>query len=134
MKTITISLVERRFITPTTRSAGGSSGPRFSISDLANELEIRVPKLHGWIQKEVITAGRGSLDDGHWPEDSSITGAQAFGEEWFLQKRSAVLSVPSAVIRSERNCVLNPHRADFAKVLVRPWTKLDLDPRLWNTA
>jgi len=66
-------------------------------------------------------------------EDSSITGAQAFGEEWFLQKRSAVLSVASAVIRIERNFVLNPHHADFAKVLIRPATKLDLDPRLWNT-
>jgi RES domain-containing protein len=41
-------------------------------------------------------------------EDGSITASQAFGEEWFLQKRSAVLSVPSAVILTERNFVLNP--------------------------
>jgi len=67
-------------------------------------------------------------------EDGSITGAQAFGQEWFLRNRSAVLSVPSAVIRIERNFVLNPDHADFAKVLIRPAAKLDLDPRLWNAA
>lgn len=67
-------------------------------------------------------------------EDGTITAAQVFGEEWFLQKRSAVLSVPSAVIRIERNFLLNPHHADFAKVAISPATKLDLDPRIWNTA
>ena len=66
-------------------------------------------------------------------EDGSTTGAQAFGEEWFLQKRSAVLSVPSAVIRIERNFVLNPQHSDFAKVAIGPAKKLDLDSRLWNT-
>ena len=67
-------------------------------------------------------------------EDGSITGAQAFGEGWFLQKRSAVLSVPSAVIRIERNFVLNAHHADFPKVAIGAAAKLDFDPRLWSTA
>src|SRR6202011_3596921 len=35
-------------------------------------------------------------------QDYSITAAQAFGEKWFLQKRSAILSVPSAVIQIAR--------------------------------
>src|SRR5215468_3017343 len=42
-------------------------GSAVFISDLANELQIAVPKLHEWIQKEVIKSGHGSLDDGHWP-------------------------------------------------------------------
>ncbi len=66
--------------------------------------------------------------------DGSITAAQGFGKEWLSQKRSAVLSVPSSVIRIERNFVLNPHHADFAKIGVEPAAKLDLDPRLWNKA
>ena len=53
-------------------------------------------------------------------EGGPITAAQAFGREWFLQKRSAVLSVPSAVIRIERNFVLNPHHADFPKASSAP--------------
>ena len=67
-------------------------------------------------------------------EDGSITGAQAFGEGWFLQKRSVVLSVPSAVIRIECNFVLNPHHADFSKVAISAAATFDFDPRLWNTA
>ena len=67
-------------------------------------------------------------------EDGSITATQAFGKEWFLQKRSAVLSVPSAVILIERNFVLNPRHADFVKVAVSPAAACDLDLRLWNTA
>src|SRR5208283_1212325 len=66
--------------------------------------------------------------------DGSITAAQAFGKEWLLQKRSAVLSVPSSVIRIERNFVLNPQHADFTKIGVKPAAKLDLDSRLWNRA
>jgi RES domain-containing protein len=60
--------------------------------------------------------------------------AQAFGEEWFQQKRSAVLAAPSAVIGIERNLVLNPSHADFAKIVNGAASKLDLDPRLWSTA
>jgi RES domain-containing protein len=67
-------------------------------------------------------------------EDGSITAAQAFGGEWFQQKRCAVLSAPSAVIGIERNFVLNPSHADFAKVAIGSASKLDLDPRLWSTA
>jgi RES domain-containing protein len=67
-------------------------------------------------------------------EDGSITAAQAFGEEWLQQKRSAVLSAPSAVIGIERNFVLNPSHADFAKIAIGAASKLDLDPRLWSTA
>jgi RES domain-containing protein len=67
-------------------------------------------------------------------EDDSITAAQAFGKEWLLQKRSAVLSVPSAVIRIERNFVLNPKHADFPKINIHAPVRLELDARLWSTA
>ncbi|MBV9391173.1 MAG: RES domain-containing protein, partial [Verrucomicrobia bacterium] len=67
-------------------------------------------------------------------QDGSITAAQAFGEEWFLQERSAILSVPSAVIRIERNFVLNPRHAHFHKVAISDGVKIGFDPRLWNTA
>lgn len=42
-------------------------GSAVFISDLAVELEVPVGKLQEWIRKEVIAAGQGSLDEGHWP-------------------------------------------------------------------
>lgn len=63
--------------------------------------------------------------------DGSKTAAQAFGEDWFLENRSAVLSVPSAVLETERNFVLNTRHPDFPKIRIGPQLKLNLDPRLW---
>ena len=66
-------------------------------------------------------------------EDGSTTAAQAFGERWFLEKRAAILSVPSAVIRIERNFVLIPQHSDFEKVTIAPAEKLDLEGLLFST-
>ena len=49
------------------RVRGRQLGSAVFISDLANELQIGLPKLHEWIRREVIKSGHGSLDDGHWP-------------------------------------------------------------------
>jgi RES domain-containing protein len=67
-------------------------------------------------------------------EDDSITAAQAFGKEWLLRKRSAILAVPSSVIRIERNFVLNPKHADFPKIKIDEPVRLELDTRLWSRA
>lgn len=63
--------------------------------------------------------------------EGSKTVAQKFGEHWFLESRSAILSVPSAVLDSERNFVLNPRHPDFPKIQIGAKHELDLDPRLW---
>jgi hypothetical protein len=42
-------------------------GSAVFILDLATELKIGFLKLHKWIRSEVIEAGHGSLDEGHWP-------------------------------------------------------------------
>jgi RES domain-containing protein len=63
--------------------------------------------------------------------DDSKTAAQEFGENWFLESRSAVLSVPSAVLDTERNFVLNTRHPYFSKIRIGPGMELNLDPRLW---
>ena len=69
---------------------------------------------------------------GRFKGDDSITLPQAFGKQWLAEKRSVILSVPSAVIRIERNFVINPLHADFGRISVSPVERLELDPRLWN--
>jgi RES domain-containing protein len=66
-------------------------------------------------------------------EDASLTGSQLFGAQWLREKRSAVLSVPSSVIHSERNLILNPVHPDFAKIKISEPIDIDLDQRLWRT-
>jgi RES domain-containing protein len=48
------------------------------------------------------------------------------------ESKSAVLSVPSIVIPSERNFVLNLTQADFARLVVNPSEPFSFDPRMWK--
>jgi len=55
----------------------------------------------------------------------------ALGDRWLASKRTAVLSVPSAVVPLERNLVLNPQHDDFAQINVSdPGIPFRWDPRL----
>jgi RES domain-containing protein len=52
------------------------------------------------------------------------------GTAWLTAVRTAVLAVPSAVIPSETNYILNPAHPDFRRVVVHRAERFNLDPRL----
>ncbi len=54
------------------------------------------------------------------------------GTAWVARGGEAVLSVPSAVVPSERNYLLNPFHAAFRKIRIGPPRPFSLDPRLWK--
>lgn len=55
---------------------------------------------------------------------------QAVGNKWVIESRSAVLQVPSVIIPSESNYLLNPDHPDFRKVTLFPPDPFAFDPRL----
>lgn len=55
------------------------------------------------------------------------------GERWLRALASVVLSVPSAVIPSEHNFILNPAHPDFAKLTIHPSEPFSFDPRMRKT-
>lgn len=55
---------------------------------------------------------------------------QEIGSRWIAEARSAALAVPSAVIESETNLLLNPAHHDFAKIEITPSRPLRFDLRL----
>jgi RES domain-containing protein len=55
---------------------------------------------------------------------------QLIGDEWVRSGASAVLEVPSAVIDTESNYLLNPRHRDFRAVRVAPAQPFELDLRL----
>jgi RES domain-containing protein len=57
---------------------------------------------------------------------------QDLGTRWLLEERTAVLSVPSAVVPSERNFLLNPAHRDFARILTHEPRPFRFDPRMWK--
>lgn len=54
----------------------------------------------------------------------------SIGERWLQAARTAVLSVPSAVIPAERNFLLNPAHPEFRRCTGGPPEPFTFDPRL----
>jgi len=67
-----------------------------------------------------------------WDADNSIV-SRAFGDAWLAERRSAVLIVPSAVAKYERNVVINPAHPDFKWISASNPEKVVWDARLFGT-
>jgi RES domain-containing protein len=52
------------------------------------------------------------------------------GTDWATRGTTAVLAVPSAVIPSERNYLINPAHRDFAKIRLEAPHAFSFDARL----
>jgi RES domain-containing protein len=62
------------------------------------------------------------------PEDSSMR----YGSAWIRRRRTAVLEVPSVIVPSEKNYLLDPHHPDFARLRVSRPARFVFDPRMWK--
>lgn len=84
------------------------------------------------IPQDVITSwGESDLPSG-W-DSAAVTGAsQLAGDSWAGENLSAVLSVPSVVVKHERNYVLNPLHRDFSKLTIHEPESLNIDSRLFK--
>lgn len=65
-----------------------------------------------------------------WSASPAPPELQALGDAWITSERSAVLRVPSAVVRVEFNYILNPKHPDFSKLVIGPQQAFELDERL----
>lgn len=63
-------------------------------------------------------------------DDPPPAATKAIGDAWIRSARSAVLSVPSAVVPDERNYLFNPRHRDFARVKIGKPRRFPLDQRL----
>jgi len=66
----------------------------------------------------------------NWRQSPTPRSAQRIGDAWIAGAESAVLRVPSAVIPSEDNYLLNPARPDFRHIAFGPPQPFRFDPRL----
>jgi len=63
---------------------------------------------------------------GHPPPRS----IQRLGDQWVEARVSVVLEVPSVLIPSERNYLLNPQHTDFGKIEIGAPEPFEFDPRV----
>jgi RES domain-containing protein len=67
---------------------------------------------------------------GNWRSYPAPPELQSIGDEWVRAASSAILQVPSAVIASDSNYLLNPRHRDFKAIQVMHPERFELDPRL----
>jgi RES domain-containing protein len=66
----------------------------------------------------------------NWRAYPSTKATRLLGDTWLIEERSAVLQVPSAVIPTESNFLLNPGHRDFCKLTAGKPIGFKFDSRL----
>lgn len=69
----------------------------------------------------------------NWREYPPPAETQRIGDAWLAGAGSAILRVPSVIVPSEWNYLLNPAHGDFAKISIGPKQPVQFDPRLIKT-
>lgn len=77
----------------------------------------------------IETVDRADLPSG-WKDYPPPREVQAIGDRWVAETRSAALRVPSVIVPSEFNYVLNPAHSDFARIRIGKALPFPFDARL----
>lgn len=67
-----------------------------------------------------------------WRNEPPTEASMRVGNRWLRDGRSALLEVPSAIIPSETNLILNPLHLDTSKLRVGAARAFQFDPRMWK--
>jgi RES domain-containing protein len=102
---------------------------------LANANIGRVPKQHAWI--EILIGDDVSVEEVDEPkirrwDAPDQRASRIFGDKWYDEKRSAVLIVPSTVVRVERNVVISQEHPGFRKLRATSPKPVVWDERLFQ--
>jgi RES domain-containing protein len=65
-----------------------------------------------------------------WKKDPAPASTKAIGDAWAAELVSVVLQVPSAVVDTERNFLINPAHPDFSKLRIGSSKQYIFDDRL----
>ncbi|WP_235296006.1 RES family NAD+ phosphorylase [Portibacter marinus] len=66
----------------------------------------------------------------NWHEFQHFRHCQAMGDQWLEECETAVLRVPSSIVKHEYNYLLNPQHSDFKKICIIDVEPFDFDPRI----
>jgi RES domain-containing protein len=81
------------------------------------------------IKREIISIE--DLPDGwHAHSEDAYILCRRYGDLWYHRNSSAILFVPSAIIKNEINVLINMHNPDFEKVKIVDVESFMFDPRI----
>jgi len=97
----------------------GTMEPMPSWSRISVDIPSRLVRTHP----------RASLP-ANWKRYPSPLETAAIGDDWVKSGSSAVLKLPSVLIETEHNFLINPRHPDFAKIGIGPPEPFPFDERL----
>ena len=65
-----------------------------------------------------------------WTEEPPPPSTRELGDQWAREARSAIMELPSVIIPSESNYLLNPNHPDFKRIKIGTPAPFAFDPRL----
>lgn len=65
-----------------------------------------------------------------WTEFENMYITQAIGDNWIKEQRSVILKVPSSVVQSEYNFLINPNHLNFNQVKLKTIELFVFDDRI----
>jgi RES domain-containing protein len=68
----------------------------------------------------------------NWKDTPAPDALKIYGAKWLSEGQSAVLKVPSALISSECNFILNPLHQDFQRIIISAPEEFYYNPRMWK--
>lgn len=108
-----------------------------SLAALEMLVHLERPEIlqsYAFIAVEIPTAFVTSIDiaklPGNWRSYPAPQELRSLGDDWVRSARSAVLQVPSALLPSENNFLLNPSHADAKKLVFGEPASFEFDSRL----
>ena len=67
-----------------------------------------------------------------WRAEPLDEASMRYGSTWRRRARTAVLEVPSAIVPSEKNYLLNPRQPEFRRIRIGRPLPFVFDPRMWK--
>lgn len=66
----------------------------------------------------------------YYSDDSGYKICQIFGDNWIYENQTAILKVPSSIIKNEYNFIINPNHPDFKSIKIIEEEPFFFDNRL----
>ena len=103
------------------------------LEQLAHTGTGRLPQDHAFIEitipDSVAIDTLPFSDVAGWNTDD-LARSRAYGDRWLAERRTCILLVPSVIVPTEYNVVINPSHAEFARVVVSLPRNVNWDKRL----
>jgi RES domain-containing protein len=99
------------------------------VGDPPRDLLVVAADIPDTVSRAVVKAHELPPDWQHFPAPAALA---AIGDSFAAQAAAAVLVVPSALVPSESNWLINPRHPQFAEIQIRPPEPFQYDARFFR--